>query len=159
MAPAPGANSQSNFRRNVDALAARFRVILYDMPQFGKSEKVAIDEGRLGFNARVLDAFMAEVGIDRADFIGNSMGGQVALKLALDQPGRVNRLVVIGAGAVNRSVFTPLPIEGVKMISDYYKGEGPTMEKLRKLLETIVLRHVVSHRRGCRGALPREHRA
>ena len=80
----PGANSFSNFRRNIDALAERFRVVLYDMPQFGQSEKVAITDGRLSFNAGVLDAFMAEMGIDRAHFIGNSMGGQVSLKLAID---------------------------------------------------------------------------
>ncbi len=134
----PGANSESNFRHNVDALAENFRVVLYDMPQFGKSEKVVVEGGRLGFNAEILNAFMAGIGIEKAHFVGNSMGGQVALKLALDHPERVNRLVVLGSGAVNQSVFTPLPIEGVKMISNYYKGEGPTPEKLRNLLETIV---------------------
>ena len=81
---------------------------------------------------------MAEMGIDRAHFIGNSMGGQVSLKLAIDCPTRVDRMVVLGPGAINKSVFTPLPIEGVKMIAAYYKGEGPTREKLRALLETIV---------------------
>ncbi|MGE0716519.1 MAG: alpha/beta fold hydrolase [Alphaproteobacteria bacterium] len=134
----PGADSASNFRRNVDALSRHFRVVLYDMPQFGKSDKVVVDEGRLAFNARVLADFMAGMGIAKAHIIGNSMGGQVALKLAIDHPERVGRLVVIGSGAVNRSLFTPLPVEGVKMISDYYKGEGPTREKLRRLLETIV---------------------
>ena len=134
----PGANSESNFRRNAGALSQHFRTILYDMPQFGKSEKVAIEEGRLGFNARVLAAFMAEIGVDKAHFIGNSMGGQVALKLAIDHPEKVGRLVILGSGAINKAIFTPLPIEGVKMISEYYKGEGPTIEKLRKLLHTIV---------------------
>lgn len=134
----PGANSAGNFRLNAGALSQRFRTILYDMPQFGKSQKVAIDEGRLGFNARVLEAFMREIGIEKAHFIGNSMGGQVALKLALDHPARVDRLVVLGSGAINKAIFTPLPIEGVKMISDYYKGDGPTIEKMRKLLNTIV---------------------
>ena len=33
----PGANSESNFRRNVGALSERFRAVLVDMPQFGKS--------------------------------------------------------------------------------------------------------------------------
>lgn len=134
----PGANAESNFRRNVGALSKKFRTILLDSPQFGKSEKVAIEEGRLGFNARVLDAFMTEIGVDRAHFIGNSMGGQIAMKLAVDHAQRVDRLVVIGSGAVNTSALTPLPVEGVKMISRYYKGEGPTLEKLRELLEAIV---------------------
>ena len=46
--------------------------------------------------------------------------------------------MVLGAGAINKAVFTPLPIEGVKMIGAYYRGEGPTRQKLRALLETIV---------------------
>ena len=134
----PGANSESNFRRNVGALSERFRAMLVDMPQFGKSEKIPIEEGRLGFNARVLDAFMAETGIERAHYIGNSMGGQVALKLAIDKPGRVDRLVVLGVGAINNPIFVPSPLEGIKLIARYYKGEGPTREKLRELLETLV---------------------
>lgn len=134
----PGANSESNFRNNTAALASKFRVILYDMPQFGKSEKVVVRGGRLAFNARILEDFMRKIGVRKAHFIGNSMGGQVALKLALDHRNRVDRLVVIGSGAINHSVFTPLPIEGVKMISAYYKGGGPTREKLRALLQTIV---------------------
>jgi pimeloyl-ACP methyl ester carboxylesterase len=134
----PGANSASNFRNNVEALSQKFRTILYDMPQFGKSEKVALKEGRLGFNARVLNAFMDELGIKQAHIIGNSMGGQAALKLAVDYADRLGRLVVIGSGAVNHTVFAPLPLEGIKMIGDYYKGEGPSKQKLKKLLETIV---------------------
>ena len=137
----PGANSESNFRRNVGALAERFRAVLVDMPQFGKSEKVPIEEGRLAFNSRVINAFMAETGIERAHFIGNSMGGQVALKLAIDRPERVERLIVLGPGAINNPIFAPSPLEGIKMIANYYKGEGPTREKLRTLLETLVYDH------------------
>ena len=137
----PGANSESNFRRNVGALAERFRAVLVDMPQFGKSEKVPIEEDRLAFNSRVINAFMAETGIERAHFIGNSMGGQVALKLAIDRPERVDRLIVLGPGAINNPIFAPSPLEGIKMIANYYKGEGPTREKLRTLLETLVYDH------------------
>ena len=133
----PGASSESNFRLNVGPLSKRFRVILYDMPQYGKSDKVVLTEPRLKYNARILDGFMAAVGVDRACVIGNSMGGQVALKLALDFPARVERLAIIGSGATT-PIFSPHPVEGVKMIARYYKGEGPTKEKLRELLQTIV---------------------
>jgi pimeloyl-ACP methyl ester carboxylesterase len=133
----PGASSESNFRLNVGPLSEKFRVILYDMPQYGKSEKVVLKEPRLVFNARVLNSFMGTIGVDKAHVIGNSMGGQVALKLGLDFPNRVNRLAIIGSGATT-PIFAPHPVEGVKMIARYYKGTGPTKEKLRELLETIV---------------------
>ena len=80
---------------------------------------------------------MTKLGIEKAHIVGNSMGGQVALKFGLDFPSMLERVVVIGSGAVT-SIFTPTPVEGVKMIGRYYKGGGPSREKLRELLTTIV---------------------
>ena len=82
----PGASGWSNFKGNVDAFAKKYRTILFDMPQFGKSDKPVIKDQRLAFLGDVLDAFMATTGIEKAHFIGNSMGGQAALKLAVDHP-------------------------------------------------------------------------
>lgn len=134
----PGASSASNFKNNTPVLSEKFRVILYDMPQFGKSEKVAIDEGRLTFNGRILKGFMEQINVEKASFLGNSMGGQAALKLAIDNPERVERLAVIGSTPVALSVFNPQPLEGIKMIAGYYKGDGPSREKMRALVETLV---------------------
>jgi len=134
----PGASSASNFKNNTPVLSEKFRVILYDMPQFGKSEKVAIDEGRLTFNGRILKGFMEQINVEKASFLGNSMGGQAALKLAIDNPERIERLAVIGSTPVALSVFNPQPLEGIKMIAGYYKGDGPSREKMRALVETLV---------------------
>lgn len=133
----PGASSESNFRLNVGPLSQRFRVVLYDMPQYGRSDKVVLKEPRLAYNARILDGFMAATGLGKVNAIGNSMGGQVLLKLGLDFPDRLERLAIIGSGATT-PIFAPHPVEGVKMIARYYKGGGPTKEKLRELLQTIV---------------------
>ena len=38
----PGASAESNFKLNTGAFAEKFRVILYDMPQYGKSGKVVL---------------------------------------------------------------------------------------------------------------------
>jgi 2,6-dioxo-6-phenylhexa-3-enoate hydrolase len=133
----PGASAESNFRLNTGAFAQKFRTILYDMPQYGRSDKVVLTEPRLRYNARILNGFMTELGIDRAHIVGNSMGGQVAIKLGLDFPERLSRVVIIGSGVVP-PVFAPFPVEGVKMIARYYKGGGPSREKLRDLLQTIL---------------------
>ena len=64
------------------------------------------------------------MGIEKAHFIGNSMGGQAALKLAADHPERVDKLVVIGSGAIKAgSIFQPMPLEGIRNIANYYKDE------------------------------------
>jgi pimeloyl-ACP methyl ester carboxylesterase len=134
----PGASGWSNFSQNVPALSAKYRLLLVDMPQFGRSEKVVIQEGRLTYVARVLKDFLDRLGIAKAHMIGNSMGAQTAFKFAMDYPDRIDRLVAMGNGAVTQTVFTPRPTEGVKLIQGFYKGAGPTREKLRRLIETLV---------------------
>ncbi|HLQ33831.1 MAG TPA: alpha/beta fold hydrolase [Chloroflexota bacterium] len=134
----PGASSWSNFKQNADAFAAKYRALLVDMPQYGGSAKVIIEGGRLTYCANVFRDFMDKLGIDKAHFVGNSMGGQVAIKLATDSPERVSKLVVIGSGTGSPSLFCPMPLEGIKLIGGYYKGEGPSREKLRTLLQTLL---------------------
>jgi pimeloyl-ACP methyl ester carboxylesterase len=135
----PGASSWSNFSTNVDAFADKFRALLVDMPQYGKSEKVVIDGGRLTYTAGVLRDLMDALHIERAHFVGNSMGGQAAIKLAIDAPERVDKLVVIGSNPVSYSLFTPTPLEGIKHIAGYYRGEGgPSLDKMRRLVQTLL---------------------
>lgn len=134
----PGATGWSNFQNNVEALARDHRVLLVDMPQFGKSDKPVITGPRLTSFARIIEDFMAAIGLERADFIGNSFGGQVSLKMAIDYPSRVGHVVVIGSTPVLHATLSPMPAEGVRLIADYYRGAGPSLEKLRYLLSTLV---------------------
>jgi pimeloyl-ACP methyl ester carboxylesterase len=134
----PGATSWSNFRTNLDAFSSKYRTILWDMPQYGKSDKVVIPEKRLTYVSGILRDFMDQEGIAKARFVGNSMGGQVAIKLAIDSPERVEKLVVIGSTPVGQSLFCPMPLEGIKMIGNYYKGDGPSLDKMRALIQTLL---------------------
>jgi pimeloyl-ACP methyl ester carboxylesterase len=133
----PGASAESNFKRNRDAIAQNHRFILYDMPQYGGSDKVVLTEGRLTYNSRILKGFVSALGLERVSIVGNSMGGQVGLKFGLDCPDMLERIVILGSGAVP-SFMSPQPVEGVRMIGNFYKGVGPTKEKMRELLNTII---------------------
>lgn len=136
----PGASAWSNFAENIEVLAQQFRLLLVDMPQFGKSEKVIIkNEGRLSFTARAIRGLMDALKIERADFIGNSIGAQSIMKLCMDAPDRVGRHVALGNNAAAPlTFFMPYPPEGIKLIIDYYKGEGPTREKMNKIVRALV---------------------
>lgn len=135
----PGASSWSNFANNIEAFAAGYRVLLVDLPQFGKSDKFVIEGPRLTIVAGMLADFMDELGIETACFVGNSYGGQVAIKLAIDIPDKVKRLVVIGSAPVVHSLFSPMPLEGIKMIGGYYRGAGgPSFEKMKAIATTLV---------------------
>lgn len=135
----PGATALSNFKGNYGELSKHFRTILMDMPQYGKSDKPFIDGGRLGFLARATYDFMEALGIKKAHILGNSMGGQAGLKLAIDYPDKPNRIAVIGSSPIKAgSIFQPMPLEGIRAIRNYYRGEGPTPAKMRQVLESLV---------------------
>ncbi|HEY3187207.1 MAG TPA: alpha/beta fold hydrolase, partial [Solirubrobacteraceae bacterium] len=75
----PGASGLSNFSRNIDALAEHFRVIVPDLPGYGRSSKGVDGADPFGYLADTIRALLDELGIDRATLVGNSYGGACAL--------------------------------------------------------------------------------
>lgn len=93
------AGSARVWRKVIPALATRHRVIAHDRRGFGSSEKSeAGDFSPRGF-ARELDGLMEALGIERAHVGGVSFGGFVAQCMALDYPGRVASLILVGTSA------------------------------------------------------------
>ncbi|MGH3636315.1 MAG: alpha/beta fold hydrolase, partial [Mycobacterium sp.] len=80
----PGASGVSNYSRNIGALAQHFRVIVPDMPGYGRSAKRVDQNDPFGYLADTIRGLLDELGIDSAHLIGNSYGGSCALRLALD---------------------------------------------------------------------------
>jgi 4,5:9,10-diseco-3-hydroxy-5,9,17-trioxoandrosta-1(10),2-diene-4-oate hydrolase len=134
----PGADGWGNFRHNIDALARSHRVLVPDLPRFGRSDKPQTDRPRLDFLADAIGAFLDTLEVRRTHMIGNSLGGQTAMKLAIDRPELVDRIVVVGSNALSRTALAPLPAEGVRLIAGYYSDDGPSREKMRALLLTLV---------------------
>ncbi|MDH6590198.1 pimeloyl-ACP methyl ester carboxylesterase [Variovorax sp. TBS-050B] len=80
----------------LDRIAAERPVIVFDQPGFARSGGTAPDS-LSGFAASAV-ALLDALGHTQVDVLGFSMGGTVALQLALDHPGRVRRLIVAGSG-------------------------------------------------------------
>lgn len=133
----PGASAWGNFRDNLPAFALNFRVIAVDMPHFGKSDKPADRFLDCAWYAQILAGFMEQIGVQKAHFIGNSMGGSIALELALARPAMVDRLVLMGT-AGSMPMFAPSPTEGQKHMLGYYQGEGPTPAKLEAFIRSMI---------------------
>ncbi|MGE3302010.1 MAG: alpha/beta fold hydrolase [Hyphomonadaceae bacterium] len=137
---APGAFGWGNFGRNLEALSQHFRTLIVDLPGFGKSDKPEIQGGQFGFYAKIFLDMLDALKIEKAHLLGLATGGGAAMKLALDHPDRVGKLVLVSsAGGV--TMFQPLPTEGIKVISSYYGGEGPTRAKMRRYLEMMMYDH------------------
>jgi pimeloyl-ACP methyl ester carboxylesterase len=81
---------------NLQALAQHFRVLALDLPGHGRSSKVAPDR-YLAFCSEWLVRLLDRQQIEAAHVIGNSMGGAVAMELALSQPSRMRKLVLVDA--------------------------------------------------------------
>lgn len=134
----PGASAWSNFRGNIRDLALERRVLGVDMPGWGKTEYVPPGDQPLTSWAKLLKDFLDTLGIASVDFIGNSMGGQMGIKLAIDYPEKVKHLVVIGSQPTRAIPIQPLPQEGLRILAEYYQGDGPSMEKMRAVVRSLV---------------------
>jgi 4,5:9,10-diseco-3-hydroxy-5,9,17-trioxoandrosta-1(10),2-diene-4-oate hydrolase len=127
----PGASGWSNFRRNYPVVAkAGFRSLVPDTLGFGYSSKPDVDYG-MDFVVGAVKRFFDKVGIEKAALIGNSHGGAVAIKFALDNPDRVSRLVLMAPGGLEeREAY--MKMEGIRvMMKAFFKPEGITRESLR----------------------------
>ena len=132
-----GATGASNYSRNIDALAKHFRVIVPDMPGYGQSSKVLDQSDPFGDLAYAMRELLDELGIDKAHFVGNSYGGAAALRLAMDRPDKVDRMILMGPGGVGTT--RGLPTKGLNSLLNYYGGEGPSREKLESFIRDYLV--------------------
>jgi pimeloyl-ACP methyl ester carboxylesterase len=89
-----GATKSSLFDAAAALAAEGYRVHALDLPGFGGSSKPAAPYGARYFTD-VVHGVMDSLGIERAHFVGNSMGGRVALEMGLRHPERVGALVLL----------------------------------------------------------------
>jgi pimeloyl-ACP methyl ester carboxylesterase len=81
-----------SFLPTVAGLADSFHTIAVDLPGFGDSVKPIRAAYDAAYFAKAMVALLDALEIDRAHFVGNSLGGRVALELGLSSPDRVERL-------------------------------------------------------------------
>lgn len=125
----PGVSAWANWRLSLPVLSRQARVIAPDMVGFGFSDRPAgqvysmdnwVDQA-IG----VLDA----LDVERADLVGNSFGGALALALAIRHPQRVRRLVLMGSVGVPFDITPGL---------DAVWGYEPSFKTMRSLLDIFA---------------------
>ena len=87
------------YHRIAPALAAKFKLILPDLPGYGWSDAPKSDASHSPYTKRAMAAALIEVmqklGHVQFGVIGHDRGGRVGYRMALDHPGRVSKLSVL----------------------------------------------------------------
>jgi pimeloyl-ACP methyl ester carboxylesterase len=106
----------------IPALAAQgFHVYVPDLLGYGRSPRPNVDYS-ISLEEQTVAQFMQTMHVPRADIGGWSMGGWIVMKLALDHPEMVDRLVIYDSAGVyfpatwEPELFTPADVLGVKKL-------------------------------------------
>lgn len=113
---------------NQEALSEGHTTYALDLPGHGGSSK-DVGDGSLGVMVQAVLDFMDERGIEKAHLVGHSMGGAIALAMALDHSGRV----------ASASLLAPAGL-GSEINMTFINGfiEQKRAKKLRSVLELLV---------------------
>ncbi|MCA0388079.1 MAG: alpha/beta hydrolase [Bacteroidetes bacterium] len=85
------------WNKNLDFLSKHFRCIAVDLPGYGKSSKI-LHPATMDYYASVIIELMKILGYDKFTVCGHSMGGVIALKLAIDHSDKINKMVLVAPG-------------------------------------------------------------
>lgn len=86
--------SINNWAPNIEFFKRYYRVIALDLPGSGKSPYAEADYD-IEFFADTIRGLLSSLGIDRANVVGNSLGGLITLHLALLHPDTVENVVLV----------------------------------------------------------------
>jgi pimeloyl-ACP methyl ester carboxylesterase len=92
--------------RLVNALAQRYRVVVFDNAGLGGTQALAAPLS-IGAMANQTSALITALGLGRPDVLGWSMGSMIAQALAVLHPGQVNRLVLSASYPGNGTATRP----------------------------------------------------
>ena len=159
-----GWDGSSNSWREVQKILASqgFKVIVPDLPGFGKSRSPSFPLGVADYSELVLN-FINKIGLEKVDLIGHSFGGRIAIKFAVSYPEKLKKLILCASAGIKHPLnlfqliilkisifgnflFSKRPFKRFKDIAqnffytflrhkDYAKAKGVMKETLKKVLE------------------------
>lgn len=136
----PGASGYSNFKGNYPSLvAAGYRCIIPDLIGYGFSDKPTNVDHPLSFFVECIKQALDCAGVTRCTIIGNSLGGAVAIGLALEYPELVEKLILMAPGGLSElPEYQAMP--GMqKVFKVFGSGEPVTPEVMKDLFATGLM--------------------
>ena len=122
---------------NVSMLADSYTLYVPDLPGFGESQLLDCDHDIPALTEFIKD-FTDNLGLDKFNLMGHSIGGGVALNYALLFPGKVKKLVLVSSLCLGREIAP-----WVRMTSVLARAIGSAMVSLSKatrwMIDTLML--------------------
>ncbi|MGO9008010.1 MAG: alpha/beta fold hydrolase [Beijerinckiaceae bacterium] len=111
------AGQMRNFTHSLlGRLKSEYRVVILDRPGSGYSTRAPGASAAIGAQATTIARFIEALGLDRPLVVGHSLGGAVALSLALNHPDRVGGLALL-APVTHPPENVPPPFQGLAITS------------------------------------------
>lgn len=125
------------------------RVYALDLPGYGRSDWPNNAQYSIAEQTRAVEAFMDSQHLTRVDLGGWSMGGWIAMRVALDQPQRIRRLMIFNSAGTRFSLsfdptlFEPETPEKLRQLDDLLTaGRAPHVPAF---IERAIFRYVGKH--------------
>jgi pimeloyl-ACP methyl ester carboxylesterase len=132
-----GMGDASTWLNNVNMLTDNYTLYVPDLPGFGESQLLDCDHNIPALTEFVED-FTDNLGLDKFNLMGHSIGGGIALNYALRFPGKVKKLVLVSSLCMGREIAP-----WVRMTSVLARAIGSGMVSLSKatkwLIDTLML--------------------
>ncbi|WP_329410325.1 alpha/beta fold hydrolase [Nocardia vinacea] len=131
----PGATGLSNWRAVLNDMGDEYYCLAPDVIGFGDSTHP--DPAPQGLDAftelrvQTLIGLLDALELERATFVGNSMGAVWSLGLALQAPQRADKIVLMGGGGAPGQVGPAIP-----QLADFYAD--PTVDAMETMLQAFV---------------------
>lgn len=105
--------------KNVFALSEHYRVLAFDLPGFGKSDKPNVDY-TIDFYDQFINRFCEVMNYSSFVLVGHSLGGGISLKFAIDHRDKVEKLVLIDAVGFSKQVVIFFRLMGMPIIGRFF---------------------------------------
>ena len=130
----PGASGFSNFKGNFPAFVeAGYRNIVLDLPGFGRSDKPDDVQYHLEFFVSCVVDLLERIDVPRCTVLGNSLGGAIALGMALLKPALVEKLILLAPGGVEeREAY--FRMEGIVRMVSLFNAGPIGLEEMRSMM-------------------------
>ena len=135
----PGASGYSNFRRSMDYFGELgWHVLIPDYIGYGLSDKPTDIVYSSDFHVATLVDLMQHKSVRSVVPVGNSLGGAIAIELALDHPDLVDRLIVMAPGGLQDPAEWAFNMAGLRAMGAVIETHNNDRQAFRDLLGFIV---------------------